>query len=286
MYPAPLEYHRAESVDDALALLARFGDDAKLIAGGHSLLPLMKLRFVQPAHVIDVRRIPALADVKNAGGVIAIGAATTHAAVATSAHVKGALPALADAASIIGDPLVRNMGTIGGSLAHADPSADLPAVMLAYGAEMVVRSSGRSRTIAADDFFVDVFTSALAVGEMLVEIRVPVPPAGTGSAYVKLPDPASGYAVCGVAAVVQTGQGKITSARVGLTGLASHAQRLSGVEGALAGQTVGDAAVRSAAATAADGLTFVDDARSSAAYKANLARVYTERAISRALARI
>jgi aerobic carbon-monoxide dehydrogenase medium subunit len=285
MYPAPLEYHRAESVEDALALLSRFGEDAKLIAGGHSLLPLMKLRFVQPAHVIDVRRIPALADVRDDGSAIAIGAATTHAAVASSPRVRSALPALADAASIIGDPLVRNMGTIGGSLAHADPSADLPAVMLAYGAEMVVRSSGGSRTIAADDFFVDVFTSALATGEMLVEIRVPVPPPGTGSAYVKLPDPASGYAVCGVAAVLQTADGKITSARVGLTGLASHAGRLPQVEQALAGQTAGDAAARSAAAHAADGSSFVDDPRSSAAYKANLARVYTERAIKRALGR-
>jgi carbon-monoxide dehydrogenase medium subunit len=286
MYPAPLEYHRAESVDDALALLARFGDDAKLIAGGHSLLPLMKLRFVQPSHVIDVRRIPALADVRDTGSAIAIGAATTHAAVASSPHVQSALPALADAAAIIGDPLVRNMGTIGGSLAHADPSADLPAVMLAYGATMVVRSSGGSRTIAADEFFVDVFTSALAAGEMLVEIQIPVPPPGTGSAYVKLPDPASGYAVCGVAAVVQTGGGKITSARVGLTGLASHARRLAAVEQALGGQAVGEATARSAAAHAADGLSFVDDARASAAYKANLARVYAERAISRAFTRL
>jgi carbon-monoxide dehydrogenase medium subunit len=281
MYPAPFEYHRASSVDDALALLAKYPDDGKLIAGGHSLLPVMKLRFAQPAHLIDIRRVQELAGVREADGALLIGATTTHAAVASALGLR--VPMLAEAAGRIGDAQVRNMGTIGGSLAHADPAADLPAVVLALGAAL--RAVGRrgARTIPADQFFTGMFTSALAPDELLVEVRVPLPPARTGGAYEKYADPASGYAVVGVAAVVTLGDdGSVRQTRVGLTGLATHATRLAAVEQALTGKAATPELIEAAAARAADGLELRDV--SDAAYKANLAAVYTRRALTRAVA--
>ena len=282
MYPSPFEYHRASSVDDALALLAKYPDDGKLIAGGHSLLPVMKLRFAQPAHLIDIRRVQELAGVREADGAVLIGATTTHAAVASALGLR--VPMLAEAAGRIGDAQVRNMGTIGGSLAHADPAADLPAVVLALGAAL--RAVGRrgARTIPADQFFTGMFTSALAPDELLVEVRVPLPPARTGGAYEKYADPASGYAVVGVAAVVTLGDdGSVRQTRVGLTGLATHATRLAAVEQALTGKAATPELIEAAAARAADGLELRDV--SDAAYKANLAAVYTRRALTRAVER-
>jgi len=282
MYPAPFEYHRASSVNDALALLAKYPDDGKLIAGGHSLLPVMKLRFANPSHLIDIRRVEELAGVREADGAVLIGATTTHAAVASALGVR--VPMLAEAAGRIGDAQVRNMGTIGGSLAHADPAADLPAVVLALGAAL--RAVGRrgARTIPADQFFTGLFTSALAPDELLVEVRVPLPPARTGGAYEKCADPASGYAVVGVAAVVTLGDdGSVRQTRVGLTGLATHATRLAAVEQALTGKAATPELIAAAAARAADGLELRDV--SDAAYKANLAAVYTRRALTRAVDR-
>ena len=282
MYPSPFEYHRASSVDDALALLAKYPDDGKLIAGGHSLLPVMKLRFAQPAHLIDIRRVQELAGVREADGAVLIGATTTHAAVASALGLR--VPMLAEAAGRIGDAQVRNMGTIGGSLAHADPAADLPAVVLALGAGL--RAVGRrgARTIPADQFFTGMFTSALAPDELLVEVRVPLPPARTGGAYEKYADPASGYAVVGVAAVVTLGDdGSVRQMRVGLTGLATHATRLAAVEQALTGKAATPELIEAAAARAADGVELRD--ASDAPYKANLAAVYTRRALTRAVDR-
>ncbi len=282
MYPSPFEYHRASSVDDALALLAKYPDDSKLIAGGHSLLPVMKLRFANPSHLIDIRRVQELAGVREADGAVLIGATTTHAAVASALGIR--VPMLAEAAGHIGDAQVRNMGTIGGSLAHADPAADLPAVVLALGAAL--RAVGRrgARTIPADQFFTGMFTSALAPDELLVEVRVPLPPARTGGAYEKYADPASGYAVVGVAAVVTLGgDGSVRQTSVGLTGLATHATRLAAVEQALTGKAATPELIEAAAARAADGLELRDTA--DAAYKANLAAVYTRRALTRAVER-
>ncbi len=281
MYPAPFEYHRASSVNDALALLAKYPDDGKLIAGGHSLLPVMKLRFAQPAHLIDIRRVQELAGVREADGAVLIGATTTHAAVASALGLR--VPMLAEAAGRIGDAQVRNMGTIGGSLVHADPAADLPAVVLALGAQL--RAVGRrgARTIPADQFFTGMFTSALAPDELLVEVRVPLPPARTGGAYEKYADPASGYAVVGVAAVVTLGgDGLVRQTRVGLTGLATHATRLAAVEQALTGKAATPELIEAAAARAADGLELREV--SNAEYKSNLAAVYTRRALTRAVA--
>jgi len=287
MYPATFEYHRASSVDDALALLACYPDDGKLIAGGHSLLPVMKLRFAQPAHLIDIRRVPELSGVKEADGALHIGATTTHAAVASSDVIRTRAPMLAEAAGKIGDAQVRNMGTIGGSLAHADPAADLPAVVLALGAELRVVGRNGSRTIPVDQFFTGMFASALAPDELLVEVRVPFPPARTGGAYEKYADPASGYAVVGVAAVVTVGDGGIVqSARVALTGLASHATRLTRVEEAIVGKAATPEGIEAAARRAVEGWEIRESGGGGEAYKANLAAVYTRRALTRAVGRV
>lgn len=285
MYPASFEYHTASSVQDALAKLAQYGDDAKLLAGGHSLIPVMKLRFAQPAHLIDIARIPGLSAISDAGNAVHVGATARHGDVASSAVLKAKAPLLAEVASHIGDPLIRNMGTIGGSLAHADPAADLPAAMLALGATLVVTGSGGDRTIAADDFFTDVFTTAMHPGEILTQVRVPAQGAGSGGAYEKNADPASGYAIVGIAVQLQVSGGTITAARVGMTGLGPKAMRLAGVEAALTGKPATAATVDAAAAHAADGLVFVDDSRGSAAYKVNLATVHAKRALTKALAR-
>ena len=286
MYPASFEYHRATSVDDALALLAAYGDDGKLIAGGHSLLPVMKLRFAQPAHLIDIRRVAELTGIREDGGMVRIGAATTHAAVASSDVIRAHVPVLAEAAGRIADAQVRNMGTIGGSLAHADPAADLPAVTLALGAELHTVGRNGARTIPIDQFFTGMFSSALAADEVIVDVRVPVLPAQTGSAYEKYPDPASGYAVVGVAAVVTLGAGgTVRSARVAMTGLGPHAARLTAVEQALTGSSATPEQIEAAAGKAVVGLDLGEGPSGDAAFKRNLAAVYTRRALTRAVAK-
>lgn len=284
MYPAPFEYHRASTTEEAIGMLAEYGEEAKLLAGGHSLLPLLKLRFVQPGHLIDVGHIPDLAGISQAGDALVIGATTTHAEIARSPMVRTALPVLAEAASVIGDPQVRNVGTIGGSLAHADPSADLPAVMLAADAEMTVRGPGGERTIPAHAFFVDLLTTALGPDEVLTHVRIPIPAAGTGSAYEKYPHPASRYAVVGVAALVRTRDGRVAEARVAVTGVAAKAFRATAVETALLGRVPHPDTVQEAASHVTDGVELRNDLQGSEAYKATLARAFTRRALTRAAA--
>ena len=286
MYSASFEYHRAESVDEAVALLAEHADDGKLIAGGHSLLPVMKLRFAQPAHLIDIRRVPELAGIREENGTLRIGATTTHAVVASSDVIRYRAPMLAEAAGRIGDAQIRNMGTIGGSLAHADPAADLPAVMLALGAELHAVGPRGARTISVDGFFTGMFSTALAADEVLVEVRVPLSPPQTGGAYEKCSDPASGYAVVGVAALVTLGsEGAVQRARVAMTGLAPCAARLKGVEEALVGKVVTPDQIEAAARRALEGLEIRDAVGGDAAYKTNLAAVYARRALKRAVDR-
>ncbi len=285
MYPTSFEYHRAASVQDAVALLERYGEDAKLIAGGHSLIPVMKLRFATPGHLIDIGRIAGLTGVSESGGQVIVGAMTRHTDVAASAVVRARLPALADAAGGIGDVQVRNRGTIGGSLAHADPSADFPAVAMALGAQIVAAGKGGERRMAADGFCTGTFTTSLGSTEVITQVRFPVPASGTGSAYAKLPDPASGYALVGVAATVTVAGGKVTVVRVAITGLTPKATRLPSVELALVGKAAGSAVVEAAALRAAEGLELFDDAKGSPAYKANLASVFTARALTRAIDR-
>jgi len=202
MFPASFGYVAARSVDEALELMSKHGEEAKLLAGGHSLIPAMKLRLTSPRTLIDLGTIPGLRDIRTDGGNLIIGALNVHADVASSDLVRKHLAGLADAASMIGDVQVRNRGTIGGSVAHADPAADLPVILTALNASFVVKSMQGSRVVAVDDFFTDFFTTAMNATEILTEIRVPLPPSGCGTAYAKLPHPASGYAVVSAGALI------------------------------------------------------------------------------------
>jgi aerobic carbon-monoxide dehydrogenase medium subunit len=285
MYPEPFEYHRAGTVQEAVSLLARYGEEAKLLAGGHSLLPLMKFRLAEPKHLIDVRRIPELSGIREDRGGLVIGAATPHHTLETSPLVRQRLPMLAEAAAQIGDAQVRNMGTIGGSLAHADPAADLPAVMLALGAELVALGPKGLRTIPVDDFFLKLLTTSLAPGEMLTEVRIPFLPSGSGGAYEKFPHPASRYPIVGVAATVTVTDGKVSAARIGITGVAAKAVRAKAAEAALAGQAPDEGAIRAAAGKATEGLAVRSDPRMTEAYWRSLTATFTRRALTRATKR-
>jgi carbon-monoxide dehydrogenase medium subunit len=277
MYPANFDYKRPATVDEAVALLAQHGDAAKLLAGGHSLIPAMKLRLAQPKVVVDIGRISNLSYIREAGGKIAIGAMTTHQEIAASRLLQEKCPLLPETASHIGDVQVRNKGTIGGSLAHADPAADYPATILALDAEIEVAGPNGRRTIRAGDFFVDLLQTAIAATELITEIRVPV--TAKTVAYVKTEQKASGFALAGVAAVISP-----SGVRVGVTGIAAKAYRATGVEQALKGQMTANA-IALAATHAADGVEPLSDIHASAEYRAHLAQVNARRALERAVSR-
>ena len=286
MYAAPFEYHAPRSLDEVLSLLREHGNDAKLPAGGHSLIPVMKLRFAHPKHLVDLRRVPAMLGVREQDGALVIGAMTSYAAVHSSDLVDRRLPVLAETVRVIGDPLVRNMGTVGGSLAHADPGADLPALALALDAELRVRGRGGERTVNAEDFFVGLMETALRPTDVLLDVRFQIPNGRAGAAYEKHKHPASGYALVGVAAVVRLADGdRIDWARVALTGLGVQPTRAEPVEWALTGQEASDALIASAAQHAADGIEIREDLQGTRTYKANLAAVCARRALERALGR-
>lgn len=278
MIPAAFEYESPRTLGEALALLASRAD-AKLLAGGHSLLPAMKLRVAAPATLIDLGRIAGLAYVRNAGDRIAIGAMTTHAEIAGCDLLHAASPLLAETAAHIGDVQVRNRGTIGGSLAHADPAADYPAAILALDAEMVAMSERGERVIPARKFFTGLMTTALRPNEILTEIRVPKT-SGAGTAYKKFHHPASGFAVVGVAAVVKLRRGNIESATIGITGVGMHAYRAAAVEAALRGKPL--SAIANAAQKAAGKVEALGDPYASAEYRRHLAQVFTRRALQAA----
>lgn len=285
MFPSSFEYHRAGSVKEALAMLGRLGAGAKLLAGGHSLIPMMKLRLAEPDHLIDIGGLAELSGIREERGKVTIGAATTHSAIEASDLVRRTLPVLAECAGAIGDAQVRNRGTIGGSLAHADPAADYPAAVLALEAEIMAEGARGARTIKAGDFFVDLMTTALKPDEILTAVRFNPLPEGTGSAYLKHRQPASGFAIVGVAAVVTLGRnGKFDLVRVGITGLAAKAFRASAVEAALAGKERD--AIAGAAAQAAEGVDALADIHASGGFRAELARVYTKRALELAASRV
>lgn len=281
MISSAFAYHAPTSVAEAASLLAEHGEEAKLLAGGHSLIPLMKLRLAEPSVLIDLGKIGDMAYIREAdGGGLAIGAMTTYASLVSSELVRANAPALADAAAQVADAQVRNMGTIGGSLAHADPAGDLPAVAVALRAELVTSSTGGHRTISADDFFVDLFTTALEAGEILNEVRIPALPPNSGSAYAKFGNKASHYAIVGVAAVVsRNADGSCAGASVGITGAGANAVRAADAEAALVGSALDDAAIKAAAAAAGNGIEFNEDVHASAEYRAHLTAVYAERAI-------
>ena len=281
MIPTAFDYHRAASIDDALKAMASAGGNGKFVAGGHSLVPLMKLRLSEPGVLIDIARIPELAGIREKGGQIEIGAGTVHHAVATSTLLQDKCPIVSDAASTIGDTQVRNRGTIGGSLAHADPSADMPAVMVALDADIVLRSAGGERTVKASSFFQDLFTVDLKPGEIITAVRfAPV----KSAAYAKLYQKASHYAIVGIAAVLDVRGGKIQSARIGLTGATTHAVRLGKLEQALAGQS--KETIEKVAAGAGAELDSVNsDLHASEEYRRAMVGVFAKRAILEALAR-
>jgi carbon-monoxide dehydrogenase medium subunit len=283
MIPAQFDYVTPATLEEALSLLTEHQDDAKILAGGHSLIPAMKLRLAMPQMLIDIGRIKDLAYITEDGGQIRIGAMTTHYQVESSAGLKDHCPILPEAASQIGDVQVRNKGTIGGSLAHADPAADWPAVMIALKAEIVVVGSNGERTIKADDFFIDLLTTALAPGEILREIRISAPAGNFGQAYAKAAQPASGFAVVGVAAhLTRDANGNCESASIGVTGVASKAYRASLVESALLGKALDEQAIANAASHAADGVDLNGDIYASADYRRHLVQVYARRAIAAA----
>ena len=284
MIPAAFRYERAASLDDALARLAAAGGGGKLIAGGHSLVPLMKLRLSEPSVLIDVARVPGLAGIREeTGGRIEIGAGTTHHDVASSPLLRGRCPAVADTAAEIGDPQVRNRGTLGGSLAHADPAADYPAILLALEADFHLKGPAGWRVVAARDFFRGFFTVDLAPDEILVKATfAPV----RAAAYAKLRQRASRFAVTGVAAALEVAGGVVRSARVGLTGAASRPSRLTNVEAALAGRPATVEALAAAAQSAGEDVADLnDDLHASADYRRAMIPVFTRRALAAALAR-
>jgi carbon-monoxide dehydrogenase medium subunit len=277
------EYSRATSLDDALAQLRASNGEAKLLAGGHSLVPLMKLRLSEPRMLIDIARIPGLAGIRNQGDRIEIGAGTVHHDVATSKLLQQSCPMLAEAAAEIGDPQVRNRGTLGGSLAHADPAADYPAVMLALDADIHVKGLNGSRVVKARDFFRGMFTVDLAPGEIIVGVQFrPL----KSAAYAKLRQRASHFAIVGVAAALDIENGVVRSARIGLTGAASYATRLTSVEEALAGKALSPGSIEAAARLAGAGLTEVNsDIHASEEYRRAMVPVFAGRALARAMER-
>src|SRR5689334_7794018 len=277
MFPAKFAYAAPASLQEAIGLLD--DPEAKILAGGHSLLPLMKLRLAQPKLLIDIGRIPGLAYVRREDGVLAIGAMTTYREIEQSSDVHSAAPVLADAAHEVGDPQVRAKGTLAGALAHADPAGDLPAVALALGGAVRAVGASGERDVDLDSFFVDMLTTALQEKEIIREVRLNVQPSGAGAAYQKFDQPASHYALTGVCAVVTVSSGNIASARIGVTGVGPKAYRPTAVEQALTGKPVDEEAIKAAVQTVADGIDVQGDIHASPEYRAHLARVLTRRAV-------
>jgi carbon-monoxide dehydrogenase medium subunit len=278
--PAEFDYVRAGSVDEAVSALRESGDDAKVMAGGQSLIPLLRLRLAYPSVVVDVGRVSEMRGVREDGDHLVIGAMTTHYEVLHDPLVRQHAGLIAEATETVADPAVRHRGTFGGSLAHADPAGDLPAVALALGAEFVVAGSGGRRTGTAADFFVDYLQTAIAADEVLVEVRVPKLGAGWGYRYEKFQRVAQSWAIVGVAAAVRRDNGSIAEAKVALTNMGPTPVRAAGVEEALAGASVD--AIATATERAAEGTSPPSDLSGKADYREHLARVLTRRAVTAA----
>lgn len=280
------EYVVPTSLGEAVNLLEKHSGRAKILAGGHSLIPMMKLRLAAPEFLIDIGRIPELSYIKEDSETIRIGALTTHYTIETSDLVRRRLPALADAAGLIGDIQVRNKGTIGGSLAHADPAADYPASVLAADATIVALGPKGERQIPASKFFVEMLTTALDGSEIVREIQIPVKSGKTGSAYLKMAQKASGFAICGAAAVVEVdGSGALSNVAIGITGVGNHAFRAAQTEAELKGKKPTPDILKKACGHASDGVTALADIHASADYRLDLARVFARRALEAAMAR-
>ena len=280
MIPESFDYQRAGSVREALSLLKEHGDNAKILAGGHSLIPTMKLRLANPGTLIDIGGISELKYINDKGDYLAIGSGSTHLMVETSSLVQQKAPALSQAAGQIGDVQVRNRGTIGGVLAHSDPQADYPGVVLALNATIVVEGSGGERSIEAVDYFTGLWETALGENEILTEVRIPVDSANANSCYLKFPQPASRYPYVGCAVAMDKSGGNCSEVRVGFSGVAESAFRDSGVEDAIRGQELKDETIAAASAKAAEGRTVLSDYFVSEEYRRAMAQVYAKRALA------
>ncbi len=283
MIPSAFDYYTPASLDEALQLLAEHGDDAKVLAGGHSLIPAMRLRLAQPEKIIDISGLrQSLSYIKEENGVIKIGAMTTHYQIESSDLLKSKAPILPEAAGVIGDVQVRNWGTVGGSLVHADPSSDLPAVAMALGAELVLQSTRGERVEKIDNFFTGILETSIEPDELLTEIRIPTP-TGKKTSYQKLANKASHYSVVGAAAVVGMDGGKISDVKVAFSGLAEMPMRFESLEKALIGQAGDDASLNTACAGFASGVDALEDLHGSQEYRRAMAEVYAKRAIKAAI---
>jgi len=283
MIPTAFDYQVAATLEEAISLLAGDPDGAKILAGGHSLIPAMKLRLAQPQLLVDIARIKSLAYIREEGDQILIGATTTHYQLESSDLLKQICPLLPMCAGSIGDVQVRNKGTIGGSLAHSDPAGDWPAAVIALDADLVLVGPNGERTVKATDFFVNLMTTDLQPGEILREIRIAKPSGRFGQSYQKVPHPASGFAVVGIAVHLDLNDdGSCKAARVGVTGVSVKAYRAQGVETALVGASLDDQTIASAASHACDGVDANKDLYASGEYRCALAQVYTRRAIQAA----
>ncbi len=286
MIPANFDYYAPKTVAEAIGLLTQHGEDCKVLAGGHSLLPAMKLRLTQIPVVIDIGKISALDYIKIDGGTIRIGAMTTHGAIAASDEIQQHCPLLAECGAQVGDQQVRNRGTMGGSLVHADPAADWPAAALALNAELVLTSASGERMVKAADFFLDMLTTDVQANELLTEIRILIPAQPKASAYLKVAQAASGFAIVGVAAQLEMDGSTVKSISIGVTGLAPKAYRATSVEAALVGAVLDEATLSAAAANAdADASDAMGDMHASEDYRRHLARVYAKRAVQAAAAK-
>jgi len=286
MIPAAFDYIAPQSLDEAVRALADHGEEAKLLAGGHSLLPLLKLRLANPKLLIDLTRIPGLGNISQRDNKIVVGALATHYQIESSELLKTKCPLLCQTARAIGDVQVRNRGTIGGSLTHADPSADWPAAILALGGELKLSGPNGERRIAAEEFFLGSMTTAIEPTEILTEIRLPESSRRYGSAYLKMAQQASGFAIVGVAVWLRVGQrGTCEDIGVGVTGLSERPFRAKTVEERLRGNKLTPKLIEESAAQAAEGSDPLEDLHASAKFRAHLARVYTSRAIQEAAKR-
>jgi aerobic carbon-monoxide dehydrogenase medium subunit len=286
MIPASFDYHAPGDLAEAVALLGRLGADAKVLSGGQSLLPLLKLRLGSVGHLIDIGRIPGLEYLREEGGMLRIGGRTRESELERSELVQRRYQLLADAAAVIADPIVRNLATVGGNLAHGDPANDHPAAMLALRAQVVAQGPGGERVIAIDDFFTGLFSTALAADEILVEIRVPSPPPRSGGAYVKLERKVGDFATAAAATqLTLDAAGRVASAGIALTNAGPVPVRAAAAEAHLAGNTPDEARLAEAARLAGAAALPSADRRGSVDYKQNMARVLTLRALRRALER-
>jgi aerobic carbon-monoxide dehydrogenase medium subunit len=286
MIAQKFEYVVPTSLGDAVNLLQKHGHRAKILAGGHSLIPMMKLRLAAPELLIDIGRIPELSYIKEEGSKIRIGALTTHHLIQTSDSIVQRFSALADAAGLIGDIQVRNKGTIGGSIAHADPAADYPASILALDSTIVTLGPQGERQIPASRFFVDMMTTALEPNEIVREIQISAKSGKNGSAYLKMAQKASGFAICGAAAVVELdASGVLANVGIGITGVGNYAFRASKTEATLKGQKPSADLIKAACDKASDGIIALEDIHASADYRLDLARIYARRAVEAALER-